>query len=178
MDGDFVDTITFGPHFISSIRRRTKMFLDAHLMINNPQKHLDSFIKAGCDQITIHVEAKGNILGSLQYLKDHNIKAGLAINPETKIEDILRYLPLLDQILVMTVHPGCGGQPIIKESTLKIPALYQLIKEKSLPIKIAVDGGINADSISLLDLSKIDILVVGSYLFKDDINLQVKKLFS
>lgn len=176
MDGDFVNSITFGPSLVSSIRKRTKMFLDAHLMINNPQKHLDAFIKAGCDSITIHVEAKGNILENLQYLKNHNVRAGLAVNPETRLEDILEYLPLLDQILVMTVHPGCGGQPIILEAAQKIPPLYQLIKEKSLPIKIVVDGGINANSISLLDLSKIDCLVVGSYLFKDDILEQIKKL--
>lgn len=176
MDGDFVDSITFGPSLISAIRKRTKMFFDAHLMINNPRKHLDPFIKAGCDSITIHLEAKGNILESLQYLRSQNIKTGLAINPETPIENIIEYLPLLDQVLVMTVHPGCGGQPLIIEAANKIPPLYSIIKEKGFSTKIAVDGGINADSISLLDLSKIDCLVVGSYLFKDNMQLQISKL--
>jgi len=178
MDGNFVDNLTFGPIIISSIRKKTNMFFDAHLMVQSPKRHLPAFIKAGCNSITIHAESEGNTLEMLEYIKSHNIRAGLAINPQTEIKSITQYLKALDTVLIMTVHPGSGGQAMLTEQAQKIPLLYQAILEANAKTKIAVDGGINPQTLPLLDISKIGYIVVGSYLFQGDITLQAAKVRS
>ncbi len=166
MDGHFVPNLTIGAPVVKSLRHMKNIFLDCHLMIEEPEKYVDDFLKAGADNITLHVESKGDIAELLKKIRRQNCKAGITLRPRTPIETILPYLPLVDVILVMTVEPGFGGQSFMHEQVEKISWLRKEIDQRKLPILIEVDGGVNAESLPYLQ--DVDVLVAGNYIFKND----------
>ena len=165
MDGHFVPNISFGSAVVSSIRKVSRLLFDVHLMISEPAKYIDSFIKAGADIITIHVESQGNIGEMIDYIKDHDVRAGLAISPKTPYEAVLPYLDKLDMVLVMTVEPGFGGQKMIPETLDKCRALRREITKRSLKTNIEVDGGINEENVWLCSSNGANVIVAGSAIF-------------
>ena len=183
MDGIFVDNISIGQQIIKSIRLLSNKFIfDAHLMIINPIKHIDSLIKAGVNHITFHYESLKNHLKIIQIINKiktyKNITIGIAINPKTKYEKIIKYLSMIDLLLIMTVNPGYDSQNIIEESIKKIYHLQQYIINKNIKIFIEIDGGININNINMISSLGANILVSGSNIFKNKINIEesIKKL--
>lgn len=166
MDGMFVPNITFGPPVIKAIRRYTDRPFDAHLMIEEPERYVESFIDAGCDSVTIHLEAHGNPLETLKEIGSLGIRAGISINPETPFEDVVPLLPYADLLLVMTVHPGFGGQSFISECVPKIAAARAWAEECNPDLDISVDGGINDETARTCVDAGANVLVAGSFLFK------------
>ena len=143
MDGAFVPNISFGPPVIASIRKKTKLFFDVHLMIKNPQRYIESFVRAGADCITIHYESTSRPKDAIQKIKDFDMKAGIAISPKTPAEAVFPYLELVDMVLVMTVEPGFGGQEMIPETLQKVRTIRNYINDHKLDVDVEVDGGIN-----------------------------------
>ena len=164
MDGHFVPNLTFGAPLIKSLRSSSKLPFDAHLMIDNPEDMLDSFIKAGCDIITIHFEATANPLPLLRKIKNNGKKAGISISPQTSPQVLHPLLNELDLILIMTVNPGFGGQKFMFDQLEKIATIKQMIQQKN--IYLEVDGGINPQTAPLCIDSGADVLVAGSSIFK------------
>jgi ribulose-phosphate 3-epimerase len=162
MDGNFVKNITFGPVVIKSIRKLTKLPLETHLMIENPDMYVDQFAEAGSDMLIIHREAHCNIADTLSKIKAKGLKAGLAINPETGLRGTLEFLGGADQLLVMTVSPGFGGQAFISECLGKISEARKYIDEQGLKTVISVDGGVKADTGRLAVEAGADQLVAGT----------------
>ena len=171
MDGHFVNNITFGPPLVKSIRKSTNLFLDTHLMISKPAKYIEAFSNSGSDLITFHYEAcadKQEILKIIDNIRKQNKKVGLSIKPATPAENIFEFLPLLDLVLVMTVEPGFGGQSFMETAAEKI----SIIRDFSNDINIQVDGGINADTSKIAVMLGANVLVAGSYVFKNN-NYQI-----
>ena len=166
MDGHFVPNLTFGPIIVESIRRLTNLHLEAHLMISEPDKYLKQFIDAGSDTVIIHIEASSNILRDIKIIKSYNVLAGLAINPDTKVDKISSYLDDIDYILVMSVFPGFGGQSFIKNTLNTMRELVELRGNRQY--LIGVDGGVNLNTINTVYETGIDITIVGSGLFGAD----------
>ena len=166
MDGNFVPSITFGPMIISAINECTNSHLETHLMIQEPHKSLDQYIKAGSDTIIIHIEASPNPKEELTYIRKNNVKAGIALNPYTDENCLLPILDYLDYILIMSVIPGKGGQALINSTLNKMDNIVKMTKGRH--ITIGVDGGVNLDTISKVYNTGIDITIVGSALFKSD----------
>ena len=166
MDGDFVPNLTFGPKFISDIRKYTKKIFDVHLMINRVDKSLQDYIDAGSDIITFHVEVNEDIESNLNYIKSKNLKCGLAIKPDTSWDSIMPFINLLDQVLIMTVEPGFGGQSFMKDQLLKVEEIKKLSDNHTLNLDIGVDGGVDNITGPLCINAGANILVAGSYLFK------------
>ena len=166
MDGDFVPNLTFGPQFISDLRLKTNKIFDVHLMIHRVDKFLDDYIKAGSNIITFHYEIDENINHIIDRIKKENIKAGIAIKPNTSWEKIKKYLHLVDQIIIMTVEPGFGGQSFLTEQVEKIKNISHYIKKNNLKVDIEIDGGVNYDTGKLSIDAGANILVAGSFLFK------------
>lgn len=167
MDGHFVPNITIGAPVVKSLRPVTDLPLDVHLMIENPEKYIDDFIKAGADIITFHYEAvtPDNISNLINKIKEKGIKAGLSIKPKTSPEDILKYLPELDMLLVMTVEPGFGGQKFMQDCAEKI----KIIKNHApKDLIIQVDGGINNETAKICTQFGATSLVAGNYIYKSD----------
>ncbi|RKZ22162.1 ribulose-phosphate 3-epimerase [bacterium] len=162
MDGHFVPNLTFGPMIVKAIRKLTRLPLDAHLMIENPEKWVDRFIEAGADWISFHFEACRDPISLAKYLKEKKIKAGLAINPGTPFESVKDILREFDFILVMTVNPGFGGQRFMKEVVEKIERIHSYLGGE---IPIEVDGGINAETVEYVLKAGATIIVSGSYIF-------------
>ena len=163
MDGHFVPNLTFGPFIISQIRNITKLHLETHLMIENPNEYISEYAKAGSDTIIIHYEASHNIKKDLQEIKSYNKNAGIAINPDTEYKLLMPYLEYLDYILIMSVFPGFGGQKFI-ESTLE-SMKYLVDNTRNHNITIGVDGGVNLSTIDRIYKTGIDVTVVGSALY-------------
>ena len=177
MDGHFVPNLTFGPFIIEDIRKITKSHLETHLMIETPHKYFDDYINAGSDTIIFHQEASCDIERDIKYLKSKNIKAGIAINPNTSIKTISPYLEILDYILIMSVYPGFGGQSFIDETLIKMKKLAK-IQDKYNYI-IGVDGGVNINTIDSVYATGIDVTIVGSGLYKaKDIASRYNQLIS
>ena len=173
MDGMFVPNISFGACVYKSIRPHSNLFFDVHLMIMEPQRYIENFAKAGADSITIHVEATKDVKACIELIKSYNIKVGLAINPETDVTEIIDYLPHLDMVLVMSVHPVHGGQKYIEDVNKKITFLRTLMGEN---FNIQDDGGINLSNIKkVVDLGA-NVIVAGSAVFNDDIEASTKAL--
>jgi ribulose-phosphate 3-epimerase len=165
MDGHFVPNISFGPAVVKSLRPRTEMPFDAHLMISEPSRYVDRFLAAGCDSITIHVEIEEPIEPTLRAIRKAGRAAGLAVNPATPLEALEPYRSLLDIILIMTVVPGFGGQSFMKEAAAKILPARGYLAHKVLGGEIHVDGGINRETAEYVGGLGVDVLVVGSALF-------------
>ena len=166
MDGDFVPNLTFGPKFISDLRSKSKKIFDVHLMINRVNKYLDDYIKAGSNIITFHYEINENLNEIINKIKLNKVKAGIAIKPKTPWQEIKKYLHLFDQVIVMTVEPGFGGQSFLYDQIKKIESISHYIKENNLDVDIEIDGGINYETGKLCVDAGANILVAGSFLFE------------
>lgn len=166
MDGVFVPNITFGPPVIKKIKDISKIPFDVHLMIDKPERYIEDFVKAGADIITVHEEATIHLHRTIQQIRSYGVKAGVALNPSTPIENIKYILDYLDMVLIMTVNPGFGGQKFIKSMERKIIDLRNIINDKNLDILIEVDGGIKLENAKkIIDLGA-DIIVAGSGIFE------------
>ena len=168
MDGKYVENTSFGVDTIKKVRKVTSKILDVHLMVRPVQKHIDDYIKAGSDIISFHPEADKNTVDIIKHLNKSKVSSGIAIHPEINIEKFEDLLPLVKQVIVMTVIPGFGGQKFMKEQVSKINQLHQIRKNKSYNYKIEVDGGINNTNKDYCIDNGVDILAVGSYLLSKD----------
>lgn len=178
MDGMFVPSISFGMPVIESIRPCTNMIFDVHMMVVDPERYIEDIRKAGADIISFHVEACKNIIETLQKIKELGAVPALAINPETPMETLRPYLPYASEVVVMSVHPGFGGQSFIEESFERICELDRMRKEMGLEFSIEVDGGIKLSNVEKVLNCGADIIVAGSAVFKDDIADNVKQFKS
>ncbi|MFR0018501.1 MAG: ribulose-phosphate 3-epimerase [Paraclostridium sp.] len=176
MDGHFVPNITLGPAIVKSLRKDVNMVFDAHLMIENPDNYIKDFVDAGCDMIVVHEEACTHLHRTIQNIKSFNVKAGVALNPATPIENIKYIINDIDMVLIMTVNPGFGGQSFIGTMIDKIKELKALIDEKGLDVDIQVDGGIKPSNVSEVVKAGANVIVAGSAIFNsDDIEATVKE---
>lgn len=167
MDGVFVNNITFGIKMIEDIRQCTKLPLDCHLMIVNPEKYVERFAKAGADIITVHYEAcKDNLKEVLQLIKSTGVKCGAVINPDTPVEKIADVIPLCDMVLVMSVFPGFGGQKFIPEALDKLRAVKAIIDESGKEIDLEIDGGVTGENVAEIKAAGANVIVAGSAVFK------------
>ncbi len=183
MDGHFVPNLTMGPQAVAAINRATGMFLDVHIMVYNPYDYIERFVEAGADRVTFHFEATEDVEETLHFIRTCNIQAGLAFCPETSMSFIPKYLDKCDLLLLMTVHPGFGGQAFMPEVLEKVQFTREICdklnirkggvtaapgsKEESLPpFEIQVDGGINAETGRQCVEAGANVLVAGTYLFK------------
>ncbi len=165
MDGRFVDNISFGLPVLEKLNSYTDIFKDVHLMISDPLKYIDAFVKAGSDMITFHVESDSDPDAVIAAVKAAGIKCGISVKPKTPVEDIYKYLDRVDMVLVMTVEPGFGGQGFIPETAEKVRTLRKYLTDNGLDTDIEVDGGINARTISVVRDAGANVIVSGSYLF-------------
>ena len=179
MDGHFVPNLSFGPDILKHFRRNTSLFLDVHLMVDNPKKMADIFIDAGADGITFHYEVFNDVAACLElinYLKSKFVKVGISIKPNTNVEVLNDLLAHLDTILIMSVEPGFGGQEFMPNSLDKISYLDKQRRENEYKYLIEVDGGVNDKNAHDLINVGTDILVAGSFIFKGDIEANINKL--
>ena len=165
MDGHFVPNITLGPGIVKSLRKDVNMVFDAHLMIENPDNYIKEFADAGCDIIVVHQEACTHLHRTIQNIKSHGVKAGVALNPATPIETIKYVLQDVDMVLLMSVNPGFGGQSYIPVVTEKIKELKALIDKMNLDIDIEVDGGVKPSNIAEVVNAGANVIVAGSAIF-------------
>lgn len=176
MDGHFVPNISFGAGVVASMRPHSKLVFDCHLMVSNPEHHIEEFARAGADIISIHAEATSHIHGALQKIRAAGVKASVVINPGTPVEAVKNVLNLVDQVLVMTVNPGFGGQAFLPETMDKVRELVVLREVNQLGFDIEVDGGIDNETIRVAKEAGANVFVAGSYVFKDDVAHQVHTL--
>ena len=167
MDGHFVPNITIGPLIVEAIRPVTKLPLDVHLMIENPDNYIPQFAKAGADIISVHVEACPHLHRTIQLIKEHGVKAGVVLNPATPIETIKHIIEDVDLILLMTVNPGFGGQSFISSVLPKIANVRDLVSKSGKEIEIEVDGGVNPDTSKQCIEAGANVLVAGSAIYKN-----------
>ncbi|MBF0942188.1 MULTISPECIES: ribulose-phosphate 3-epimerase [Abiotrophia] len=165
MDGDFVPNISFGPMLYQGLRAQSKLVFDVHMMVTNPERYVDQVVKAGADVVTVHVEATPHIHRALQLIKAAGAKAGVVINPGTSVSAIEAVLGQVDQVLVMTVNPGFGGQAFIPATLDKVRQLADLRQKQGYDYLIEVDGGVNDKTAADCLAAGADILVAGSYVF-------------
>lgn len=177
MDGVFVPNISFGAPVLKWLKNRTKMFIDVHLMIVNPQNYLDDFVKAGAQSITVHYESCTHLDRVIQQIKQLGVRAAVSLNPATPIEVLYEVLPQLDMVLLMSVNPGFGGQKYIGYVTDKIRRLKAEINRRGLATLIQVDGGVDSSNIAEVVSAGADVVVAGSAVFgKPSITGAVKEL--
>ena len=177
MDGIFVPNISFGQPLIKSIRKRSKMVFDTHLMITTPERYIESFVEAGSDIITIHFESTFNVKDTLLKIRSLGAKAGLSIKPNTSPSAVIPYLEYCDMILVMTVEPGFGGQKLIPKTIESIKEIKRLIDNSGFDIDLQADGGIDSSNVSQVLEAGANVIVAGSsVLGKDDIPMAISAL--
>ena len=165
MDGHFVPNITFGHDVVASLRKHSSLFFDVHLMVENPEKHIDNFIEAGADLITIQAETGYHLHRTINYIKEKGANAGISLNPATSLSTVDYLLEDLDLVLIMSVNPGYGGQEFIPFSTAKINRLAEEIKKRDLTTIIQVDGGIKAENVAEVLKAGAEVIVAGSAIF-------------
>jgi ribulose-phosphate 3-epimerase len=165
MDGHFVPNITIGPPVVASIRKTTSLPLEVHLMIEDPDAYIHSFVEAGANSISVHVETCKHLNRTLQLIKSHAVKAGVVLNPATSLSVLDEVLRSADYVLIMSVNPGFGGQEFIPSTFEKVERLKKIIQHRGLPVKIEVDGGVGLDNMCDLIRSGAEILVIGSQIF-------------
>ena len=168
MDGHFVPNISFGAIVLEAIRPLSKLPMDVHLMIENPDQYIEQFAKAGADYITVHVEATRHLHRTIQLIRSYGVKPGVVLNPHTPIESIQHVLQDIDMVLLMTVNPGFGGQKFIESVVPKIEALSAMIKERGLNVEIEIDGGITAETIVPCAKAGATIFVAGSAIYNKE----------
>jgi len=166
MDGHFVPNITFGPPVVKAIRPVTKLPLDCHLMIDNPDAFIPAFAEAGADMVSVQIEACRHLNRTLQLITDHGMKAGVVLNPATPVEMLIEVLPMVHHVLVMSVNPGFGGQKFLPRSVERIARLRGLREELGLNYRIEVDGGVAHDTVASVVEAGADMLVAGSAIFQ------------
>lgn len=179
MDGHFVPNLTFGPDILKAFRKMTDSILDVHIMVNDPVFFADIFIDAGAQVLTFHYEALPSdeeIISLSKHIRNKGCKAGISIKPKTDVHVLEHLLPYFDLVLIMSVEPGFGGQSFLSDSIDKIMILNKWIKEKGYSTLIEVDGGINKETASLCKVAGADVLVAGSYIFKNNIEEAVESL--
>ncbi|MDL2295319.1 ribulose-phosphate 3-epimerase [Lachnospiraceae bacterium OttesenSCG-928-E19] len=174
MDGAFVPSISFGMPVLQSIKDASNQFYDVHLMIQEPIRYIEEFAKAGADSITIHLEACENVEETIQAIRNQNIKVGISICPDTPISALEPWVSKVDMILIMSVHPGFGGQKFIESSLDKIRNLRKLLNEKNLSVDIQVDGGIYLTNVETVLEAGANVIVAGSAVFHNDPKENVK----
>ena len=174
MDGHFVPNLTIGPPVISSLKTKSSIIFDVHLMISPVHKYIEAYSKAGADIITIHPEATDNLQSSILKIKELKKKVGISLNPETKIDVITKYLDQIDLVLIMSVNPGFGGQKFMPKVLEKIKDLKKIQNEKKLNFDIEIDGGINFENSKSAIKAGANILVSGTTIFKSN-NGDIKK---
>lgn len=165
MDGHFVPNISFGPPVVESIRRATKLTLDVHLMIADPDRYVPAFIQAGADQILIHQETCPHLDRSLHAIQAEGAKAGVVLNPSTPVETLTEVLDVLDYVLIMSVNPGFGGQRFIPNALHKVSRLAALRKARGLQFPIEIDGGVSLENVANIVEAGVDWVVAGSSVF-------------
>ena len=165
MDGHFVPNISFGAPILKSLKGKTNLFMDVHLMIENPDQYISDFVDAGADLINVHIETCTHIHRTIQLIKSYGVKSAVTLNPGTPLSSIEEILPELDMVLLMSVNPGFGGQSYIASSTEKIRRLKTLIDEQRLTCEIEVDGGINLKNVKEVVEAGATIIVAGSAIF-------------
>ncbi|WP_071395380.1 ribulose-phosphate 3-epimerase [Bacillus tuaregi] len=165
MDGHYVPNITIGPLIVESVRPVTKLPLDVHLMIENPDDYIEAFAKAGADYITVHVEACVHLHRTIQLIKSFGVKAGVVLNPATPVQLIEHIIEDIDMVLLMSVNPGFGGQKFIPSVLTKIKQVKEMIDEKGLNVEIEVDGGVNEETAPLCIQAGATVLVAGSAVY-------------
>ncbi len=168
MDGHFVPNLTIGPAHVKMLKRVTDVPLDVHLMIDNPEVQVPWYIEAGADSVTVHVETCDDAAATLRTIGDAGVKAGISLNPETDVSALDGLLGLVDMVLVMSVHPGFGGQSFIESSPAKIAAIVEMCKAEGAAPLIEVDGGIGVATAPLVSAVGADVLVAGSAIFCAD----------
>lgn len=177
MDGQFVPNISFGADVVASMRKHSKLVFDCHLMVVDPERYVEAYAQAGADIMTIHTESTKHIHGALQKIKAAGMKAGVVINPGTPVSALKPVLNLVDQVLIMTVNPGFGGQAFIPECLEKVEEVASLRETLGLIFDIEVDGGVDNKTIAACQKAGANIFVAGSYLFKaSDLVSQVQTL--
>jgi ribulose-phosphate 3-epimerase len=175
MDGHFVPNITIGPLVVEALRPKSKLVFDVHLMIENPDVYIKSFVDAGADIICVHAEACNHLHRTVQYIKSLGVKAAVALNPATPLNVLEYVLEDLDMVLLMSVNPGFGGQSFIDSTLDKIKLLKKMIDDKKLEIDIEVDGGVKLDNLEKVIHSGANVIVAGSAIFlSGDIEKTVK----
>ncbi|WP_183183151.1 ribulose-phosphate 3-epimerase [Anoxybacteroides voinovskiense] len=167
MDGHFVPNMTIGPLVVEAIRPVTTLPLDVHLMIEQPDRYIPAFAKAGADYLSVHVEACPHLHRTIHFIKEHRVKAGVVLNPHTPVSMIEHVLDDVDLVLLMTVNPGFGGQTFIHSVLPKITRVAQLVKERNLQVEIEVDGGVNAQTARLCIEAGANVLVAGSAVYNE-----------
>jgi ribulose-phosphate 3-epimerase len=165
MDGHFVPNITIGPPVVASLRKATKLPLDCHLMIDNPNDFIAAFADAGADWVSVHYEACPHLHRTLELILQHDMKPGVVVNPATRVDLILEILPMVHHVLIMSVNPGFGGQEFIPFSLDKIRRLAAIRRELDLPFKIEVDGGLAHDTVAAIVQAGAELLVAGNAVF-------------
>lgn len=166
MDGHYVPNISYGPNFVETVHRCTKLPLDVHLMIDEPEKFIKPFIIAGADIITVHQETCPHLYNTIEMIKKYGCKAGVSLNPSTPVETLKEIIMYIDLVLIMTVEPGFGGQRFIKSMLGKIRETKQLILKANKSIYLEVDGGINLNTASKVIQAGANVLVAGTTIFK------------
>jgi ribulose-phosphate 3-epimerase len=166
MDGHFVPNITFGPPMVKALRPITKLPLDCHLMIEDPDDYIPAFAQAGANLISVHQEVCRNLHRTLQHIAEHNVLPGVVINPATPVETLIEVLPMVHFVLVMSVNPGFGGQQFLPLAVDKIAHLARLRKQMGLNFRIEVDGGVALDTVASVVQAGADMLVAGSAVFE------------
>jgi len=165
MDGSFVPNITIGPPVVQCIRKATRLPLDVHLMIVEPERHIQAFAKAGADIISVHAEATFHLNRVLDEIRSSGCRAAVAINPATGVFAVEHVLQMVDMVLVMTVNPGFGGQRMIEEALVKVRELRDIATRRGLSLDIEVDGGIDHDTVARAARAGANVFVAGSYVF-------------
>jgi ribulose-phosphate 3-epimerase len=165
MDGHYVPNITIGPGVVSSLRKTTSLPFDVHLMIEDPDRYIDAFVDAGSNIITVHVEAVIHLHRTVQYIKARGARAGVSLNPSTPLSCVEEILPYIDQLLIMTVNPGFGGQKFISGMLPKIRKAREIAQARDIKMAIEVDGGVAPENIGILAEAGAEIFVAGSAIF-------------
>ena len=174
MDGQFVPNITFGMPVLAALDRHSDLFMDVHLMIEEPEKYAVQFVEAGADLVTFHVESRSDIAKTIHLIHEAGAKAGIVLKPDTPWETAIPYLDSVEVVLVMTVEPGFGGQKLIPECLDKVMVIRKMITDRGLATDLEVDGGIHLDNVALALEKGANVIVAGSAVFKDDIAANAK----
>lgn len=175
MDGMFVPSISFGMPVLECVRKKSKLFMDVHMMVKNPERYIEELIQLGADGVTIHVEACDCITETLLKIRELGAKTGLAINPETPVSAVFPYMELVDMVLVMTVHPGFGGQKYITGCFEKIREMRRVINESYPEVKLEIDGGVTLDNLEKNLEVGANVIVTGSAIFNGNIEANVQE---
>jgi ribulose-phosphate 3-epimerase len=172
MDGHFAPNLTFGPLVIEAVRSLTRLTLDVHLMIEQPERYMEAFAKAGADRITVHVETCTHLHRTIQQIKDLGCKSGVTLNPATPLVSLEEILPYVDLVLIMSINPGFGGQTYLPTSTAKIARLRTMLDQIGSLAELEVDGGINTGTIAEVVSAGATVLVIGSAVFNNKASVQ------